>query len=125
MLLAIDVGNTQTVFGVYEGDALKHHFRLATDRRRTHDEYGVLFREILNDMGIDLGDLTGVCLASVVPPLTQIFSEMSEKRLGMSPLVIGPGCRTGMSILYDNPKKVGADRIVNGVAGFERRRQFK
>lgn len=120
MLLVIDVGNTQTVFGVYEGSVLRHHFRLATDRKRTHDEYGVLFREILNDMGVELQAIAGVCLASVVPPLTQIFVRMSEARLGISPLVVGPGCRTGMPILYDNPREVGADRIVNGVAGYER-----
>ena len=123
MLLVIDVGNTQTVFGVYQGETLKHHFRLATDRKRTHDEYGVLFREILSDMGIDLKEISGVCLASVVPPLTQIFTRMSEERIGLSPLVVGPGCKTGMPILYDNPREVGADRIVNGVAGYERFRE--
>lgn len=120
MLLVIDVGNTQTVFGVYDKNELKHHFRLATDRKRTHDEYGVLFREILHDMGVELAQITGVCLASVVPPLTQIFSRMCEARMGVQPLVVGPGCKTGMPILYDNPREVGADRVVNGVAGFER-----
>ncbi len=120
MLLVIDVGNTQTVFGVYDARELKHHFRLATDRKRTHDEYGVLFREVLHDMGLEPSNISGVCLASVVPPLTQIFSTMCETRLGVRPLIVGPGCKTGMPILYDNPREVGADRVVNGVAGFER-----
>ena len=120
MLLAIDVGNTQAVFGIFEGNVLQHHFRLSSEARRTYDEYGVLLREILHDRGIAIEAINRVVLASVVPPLTKVYQDMSTSRLGIEPIVVGPGVRTGMPILYDNPREVGADRIVNGVAGYER-----
>ena len=120
MLLAIDVGNTQTVCGVYDGATLAHHVRLSTDRTRTDDEYGVLLRELLGEKGIGLDAIEAAVLASVVPPLTQVFTRMCESRLGAPPLVIGPGIKTGMPVLYESPRDVGADRIVNGVAGYER-----
>lgn len=122
MLLVIDVGNTQTVFGVYDGARLTHHFRLASDRTRTHDEYGVLLRELLRDAGLTVGNFKAAVMASVVPPLTPILESMCEKKFGLRPLVIEPGIKTGMPILYENPREVGADRIVNGVAGYERYR---
>ncbi len=120
MLLTIDVGNTQTVFGVYDGKRLAYHMRLSTDRGRTHDEYGVLLRELLHEKGVSLAELHAAVLASVVPPLTAVFTRLCETRLGAAPLVVGPGVKTGMPVLYDNPREVGADRIVNGVAGYER-----
>jgi type III pantothenate kinase len=120
MLLAIDVGNTHTVFGVYDGDSLAHHFRLSTDYKRTTDEYGILLRELLHDVQLDMKALTAAALDSVVPPVTGVIARLCEERLGVTPLVIGPGVKTGMPILYDNPREVGADRIVNGVAGYER-----
>ncbi len=120
MLLAIDVGNTQTVFGIFEGEQLCHHFRLSSGRSRTHDEVGVLLREVLHDRGIAIEAIDEVVLASVVPPLTRVFGDMARERLKIEPVVVGPGVKTGMPILYDNPREVGADRIVNGVAGFER-----
>jgi type III pantothenate kinase len=120
MLLAIDVGNTQAVFGIFEGNVLQHDFRLSSESRRTYDEYGVLLREILHDRGIAIEAIDRVVLASVVPPLTKVYQDMSTSRLGIEPVVVGPGVRTGMPILYDNPREVGADRIVNGVAGYER-----
>lgn len=122
MLLAIDVGNTQTVVGLYEGGHLAHHFRLASDRRRTQDEYGVLLRELLHEVGVDRARIDDAVLASVVPPLTAVFQQMCRSGFQCEPLVVGPGVKTGMPILYENPREVGADRIVNGVAGYERYR---
>src|SRR5689334_3885753 len=99
MLLAIDVGNTQTVFGVYDGTTLKEHVRLSTERNRTHDEYGVLVRELLAERGIAMQSISDAVLASVVPPLTRTFERMCESRLKKPPLVIGPGIKTGMPVL--------------------------
>lgn len=122
MLLAIDIGNTQTVLGVYDGGRLVHHVRLSTDRGRTHDEYGVIVRELLGEQELELACIDAAVLASVVPPLTPVFVRMCESRLGGAPLVVGPGVKTGMPVLYESPRDVGADRIVNGVAGYERYR---
>ncbi len=123
MLLVIDVGNTQTVFGVYDGTRLAEHVRLSSDRERTHDEYGILLRELLLERGIDMKQLAAAVLSSVVPPLTHTMVRLCERRLGVAPMVIGPGIKTGMPVLYENPREVGADRIVNGVAGYERWRR--
>lgn len=119
MLLAIDVGNTNIVVGLYDGDELVRHFRLSTDRQRTDDEYGVLLRQLLDEHGIAMSAVHAAVLASVVPPLTEVWRRVCRSRLGAEPLVIGPGVRTGMPVLYENPREVGADRIVNGVAGYE------
>jgi type III pantothenate kinase len=119
MLLAIDVGNTNTVVGVYDGEKLAHHFRLSSDRDRTSDEYGVLLRALLADVGIGRKDVTAAVLASVVPPLTPVFERACKACWSLAPLVIGPGVKTGMPVLYESPREVGADRIVNGVAGYE------
>ena len=120
MLLVVDVGNSHTVVGLYEGTTLAQHFRLSTDRHRTDDEVGVLLREMFQDAGIEFGQIRAAALASVVPPITRVMARMCERKIGISPLVVGPGVRTGMPILYENPREVGADRIVNGVAGYER-----
>ena len=122
MLLVIDVGNTNTVFGVYESPtgALLHHFRIESSRQRTTDEYGILFRQLLAAKGVDSRELKDSILASVVPTLTQTFEQVCTEYCGGPALVVGPGIKTGMPILYDNPKEVGADRIVNAVAAFER-----
>ena len=122
MLLVIDVGNTHTVFGVYKGTILTHHFRLSTDSSRTSDEYGVLLRELLLDVDIAFRDISAAALASVVPPATGVFHHMCVSRLGFAPLVVEPGVKTGMPILYEHPRDVGADRIVNAVAGYESQR---
>ncbi|MBI5512087.1 MAG: type III pantothenate kinase [Deltaproteobacteria bacterium] len=120
MLLAIDVGNTNIVFGSFDGAKLSAHFRLATDHRRTPDEYGVLLRAMLVDAGLNPKDIAGVVMASVVPPLSDVLRAMCHERLKREPLVVGPGIKTGMPILTDNPREVGADRVVNGVAAYER-----
>jgi type III pantothenate kinase len=116
MLLTIDVGNTNTVLGLHQGAELKAHWRLTTRREQTADEYGILVRNLFATAAIDPARIEGVALASVVPPLTSVLVELSRHYLGHDPLVVEPGVRTGMPILYEPPGDVGADRIVNGVA---------
>jgi type III pantothenate kinase len=118
MLLTIDVGNTNTVLGVFEGERLRQHWRLTTRREQTPDEYGILVRNLFGSTGLDPKGIDAVALASVVPPLTPVLVELSRQYLGQEPLVVGPGVKTGMPILYEPPGDVGADRIVNGVAAF-------
>ena len=122
MLLAIDVGNTNTVLGLFRDESLVRHWRLATDPRRTSDEYGVLVLSLLREAGIAPSVVEAVIIASVVPPLQIALTELSRRCFGREPLFVGPGTRTGMPILYDNPREVGADRIVNAVAAYERYR---
>lgn len=119
MLLTIDVGNTNTVLGVFRGADLVAHWRLTTRREQTADEYGILVRSLFAGSGLEPGGVGHVALASVVPPLTPVLVELARSYLGREPLVIGPGVETGMPILYEPPGDVGADRIVNGVAAFE------
>jgi type III pantothenate kinase len=120
MLLAIDVGNTHTVFGLYDGERLRHHWRLESERERTVDEYGVLLRILL--AGVGLPAIDGIAISSVVPPTTQVIDAWCRSYLGRAPLVVGPGVRTGMPILYDDPQQVGSDRVANAVAAYERTR---
>ncbi len=120
MLLAIDVGNTNTVFGVFDGARLRDHWRIETSGRKTADEYGILVRELFGFSGVDPRSVDAVAASSVVPPLNGVVDQMSRRFFGVRPLFVGPGVRTGMPILYENPREVGADRIVNGVAAFER-----
>src|SRR6476469_7588077 len=120
LLLTIDVGNTNTVLGVHDGEDLKAHWRLTTRREQTADEYGILVRSLFASSGIDPAAVDGVMLASVVPPLTPVLVGLSRQFLGREPIVVEPGVRTGMPVLYEPPGDVGADRIVNGVAAFER-----
>ncbi|HET7293749.1 MAG TPA: type III pantothenate kinase [Vicinamibacteria bacterium] len=116
MLLTIDVGNTNTCLGLHDGPALKADWRLTTRREQTADEYGILVRNLFATSGVKPEDIAGVALASVVPPLTGVLVELSRQYLGHEPLVVEPGVKTGMPILYEPPGDVGADRIVNGVA---------
>ena len=118
MFLAIDVGNTHTVLGVYEGKTLRHHWRLKTDTASTADEYGVLVRNLLS--GVGNPRVAGTAVACVVPAMNRTIELLCKNYLGLSPLLIGPGVRTGMPILYDKPQEVGADRIVNAIAAYER-----
>lgn len=120
MLLVIDVGNTNIVLGVYKETELLDHWRISTDRQRTTDEYGVLIRELfyLNDLRAD--DINAIIISSVVPPVVPTLERMCQRYFGLSPLLIGPGVKTGMDIRYDNPREVGADRIVNAVAAYEK-----
>ncbi len=120
MLLTLDVGNTNTVLGVFRGKELVAHWRLTTARDQTVDEYGILTRDLFTLAELEPKGINGVIISSVVPPLNRTLAEMSRKYLNQKPLFVEPGVKTGMAILVDNPLEVGADRIVNGVAAFER-----
>lgn len=119
MLLVIDVGNTNTVLGIFKEDRLVEHWRLTTSRTRTTDEYGILLKTLFDMSEVGMTEVTGCIIACVVPPMLPMYEEMVKRYFKMQPLVIGPGVRTGMPILYENPREVGADRIVNAVAAFE------
>lgn len=120
MLLAIDVGNTNIVLGVFDGHALIRSWRLQTVRERTPDELGLLVDALFAHDKIDRAKVQGIVLGSVVPPLTTTTRAMVERYFGVKALTIEPETDTGMPILYDNPSEVGADRIVNGVAAYAR-----
>ena len=120
MLLTLDVGNTNTVLGLYRDTELVAHWRLTTARDQTVDEYGILTRELFTLAEIDPAAVTGVIISSVVPPLNPTLEEMSERYFHVKALFIEPGVKTGMPVLYENPQEVGADRIVNSVAAFSK-----
>lgn len=116
MLLAIDIGNTNIAFGVFEGEKMRATWNVAADIYKTADEYAVLLLNLLPREGLGLSDIHHVIICSVVPPLEPIFEELSKRYLGISPLVVGPGVKTGVRIGTDNPREVGADRVVNAAA---------
>ena len=120
MLLTIDVGNTNTVLGVFRGEELIANWRLTTAREQTVDEYGVLTRNLFTLAGLDRDAITGVIISSVVPPVNWTLGEMARKYFGKKALFVELGVKTGMAVLVDNPSEVGADRIVNGVAAFHK-----
>ncbi len=120
MLLVVDVGNTHTVVGLYREKSLEHTFRWSTEVARTEDEIWVLLRGLLQDTSVIATEIRKVAIASVVPPMTSVFRNLCQRRLSLEPVVVGPGIKTGMPIRYDAPREVGADRIVNGVAAYER-----
>jgi type III pantothenate kinase len=120
MLLAVDVGNTQTVLGLYDGERLARHWRVATEAERTGDELGVLVGRLLELHDAGFEDVGGVCLSSTVPPLARAYQELVRDYLDARLLVLGPGTRTGIPIVYDDPREVGPDRIANAVAARER-----
>jgi type III pantothenate kinase len=115
VLLAVDVGNTQTVFGTYDGVELTEHWRVATERTHTGDELGALYRSFL-----DLTQIDGICLSSTVPQLSQSYDEFAARYTDAELLEVGPGSKTGIPIRYDDPREVGPDRIANSVAASER-----
>lgn len=116
MLLVMDVGNSHIKFGVYENDQLKHHWRLHTNREATDDEYAIMVTHLLREKGIRTSQINGVAIASVVPPLKHMLENMCRHYFSLEPLAVGPGVRTGLNILYENPREVGSDRIANAVA---------
>jgi type III pantothenate kinase len=116
MLLAIDVGNTNLTLGLYEGDSLGPRWRLATDHERMPDEYGLQFVGLLSHEGKRVEDISGICFASVVPPLTSKIVQACNTYLNRDPLVVDAGVKTGVRVRYENPKAVGADRIADAVA---------
>lgn len=119
MLLVYDVGNTNIVLGVYEGKKLVHSFRIATDRSKTSDEFGILINQLFEYNNLSLKGIEAAIISSVVPPIMHTLESMTIKYCNVKPLIVGPGIKTGINIKYDNPKEVGADRIVNAVAAYE------
>jgi type III pantothenate kinase len=120
MLLAVDVGNTNIVYGLFEGEALVHQFRVESARGRTSDEYAVQLHALLAMQGIDAAQIDAAIIACVVPSLNEPMARLVKRGFGRDALVVGPGIRTGMAILIENPREVGADRIADAVAGFDK-----
>lgn len=119
MLLAVDVGNTNIVLGVYESNDLIKYWRLSTNRNQTADEYGIRICSLFTHSDLDFHKVDAIAISSVVPPIMPTLEEMAQSYFNVRPLIIGPGVKTGMPILYDNPREIGADRVVNAIAGFE------
>lgn len=120
MVLVFDVGNTNIVLGVYEDRELVANWRLSTNRNRTSDEYGVMLKELFDIAGLEMKSIHAMVISTVVPPVTYTLEKMCRKFFKISPLVVGPGIKTGLPVKYENPREVGADRIVNAVAGIEK-----
>lgn len=123
MLLVIDVGNTNIVLGLYREQQLLRSWRLATDKSRTVDEYAMVIHELFRMAGHQFTDIDDVIISSVVPPMLGILEGLCRDYFQRKPYIVGPGIKTGMPILYDNPREVGADRIVNAVAAYEKYRR--
>jgi len=119
MILAIDVGNTNIVLGVYRGKQLLTHWRLSSIKDNSEDEYGIMILSLFDHAKLDYRDIRGIIISSVVPDKMDPLERMCRKYFGIKPMIVGPGIKTGINIRYDNPKEVGADRIVNAVAGYE------
>jgi len=119
MILVIDVGNTNIVIGIYHQKELLHHWRLSTNRSATVDEYGIMIDNLFRYAEIQVKHIDGVIVSSVVPPLMFVLESLCTKYIKKAPLIVGPGVKTGLNIRYENPKEVGADRIVNAVAAIE------
>ncbi|NLC06435.1 MAG: type III pantothenate kinase [Syntrophomonadaceae bacterium] len=120
MILVFDVGNTNMVLGVYQGEKLLTHWRISSDRQKTSDEFGMLIRSLFDYQGLDMRAIKAVVISSVVPPLNPVLEEMSRRYFQVQPLEVGPGVKTGIALKYENPREVGADRVVNAVAAYER-----
>jgi type III pantothenate kinase len=120
MLLTMDVGNTNTVLGVFRGKEMLAHWRLTTARDQTVDEYGILTSNLFSLAGLSTSNVNGIIISSVVPPLNATLAQMAERYFRHKALFVEPGVKTGMPVLYDSPQEVGADRIVNSVAAFEK-----
>ena len=119
MIFVLDVGNTNTVLGVYDEEILKYHWRIETSRNKTEDEYGMVIKSLLQHEGLSFDQFDGIIISSVVPPIMFALERMCKKYFGIKPLIVGPGIKTGLNIKYENPREVGADRIVNAVAGIQ------
>jgi len=116
MLLAIDIGNTSITLGVYQGEKLRQRWRISTNQHRMPDEYGLQINNLLTHKDVKINDISGICLASVVPPLTGTFLQVCREYLKQEPLVVDAGIKTGVRIMYEPPRSVGADRIVDAAA---------
>ncbi|WP_314001829.1 type III pantothenate kinase [uncultured Paenibacillus sp.] len=120
MILVVDVGNTNIVLGIYRGKRLLHHWRLSTNRSATVDEYGITIHNLFAYAGLQMSDIDGVIISSVVPPLMRTLEQLCSGYFRKTPYIVGPGIKTGLNIRYENPREVGADRIVNAVAAIEK-----
>ena len=119
MLLVVDLGNSNIVLGTYEGEKLYRHWRISTERQKTSDEYGMMLHDLFSYHGINMSDIKAVIISSVVPPLVVPMEKMCERYFHLKPLVVGPGIKTGIRLKYENPREIGADRIVNVVGAYE------
>ena len=119
MLLVFDIGNSNIVMGTYEGKKLLRHWRISTDRQKTGDEYGMLINDLFRFQGIRMSDVDAIIISSVVPPLVVPLAKMCERYFRLRPLIVGPGIKTGIKLKYENPREIGADRIVNSVGAYE------
>ena len=119
MLLVFDIGNSNIVLGTYEGKKLLKHWRISTDRQKTGDEYGMLMNNLFAYQGIKMTDIDAIIISSVVPPLVVPMIKMCERYFHIKPLIVGPGIKTGIRLNYENPRSIGADRIVNVVGAYE------
>lgn len=120
MILVCDVGNTNIVLGVYEDKEILRAWRISTDRNKTSDEYGVSIKQLFEYENLDIDNIESIIISSVVPTIMHALENMSRRYFKKEPIIIGPGIKTGINIKYDNPKEVGADRIVNAVAAYEK-----
>ncbi|EOR26701.1 MULTISPECIES: type III pantothenate kinase [Clostridium] len=123
MILVVDVGNTNIVLGVYKNSEIISSWRISTDAKKTSDEYSIQFMQLFIQGNLKPDDIKGIIISSVVPNIMHSLENMIKKIFGINPLVVGPGVKTGINIKYDNPKEVGADRIVNAVAAHEKYRK--
>ncbi|MFH0844457.1 MAG: type III pantothenate kinase [Pseudomonadota bacterium] len=123
MLLCIDIGNTNIVLGVTDKGRILHHWRIRTERDVTSDELGIMIGNLFNSIKIQSNDIHHIIISCVVPPLLNTFEEFSRRYFNTRPMIVGPGVKTGMPIHYDNPREVGADRVVNAVAAYEKYRE--
>jgi type III pantothenate kinase len=120
MLLAVDIGNTNIALGVFDGKDLIQHWKIRSEQGKTSDEYEIILLNLLSLADLEVKSILSVIISSVVPPLTPVFQNLSQDFLNVNPLVVGPGLKTGMPILYGNPQEVGADRVVASVAAFDK-----
>jgi len=123
MLLAIDAGNSNILLGVFKGDTLLYNWRLLTEVEKTCDEYGILFQNMYRSANLRSEETEAIIISCVIPPLMSTFEELCQKYFHINPLIVGPGVKTGIPIHYDNPREVGADRIVNAVSAYEHYRK--
>lgn len=120
MILVFDVGNTNMVLGVYKNRELIAHWRLSTNRNSTSDEYGIMLKDLFDIAGLKMKSIEAMVISTVVPPITYTLEKMCNRYFNIEPLIVGPGIKTGLPVKYENPKEVGADRIVNAVAAIEK-----
>lgn len=119
MILVLNVGNSNITLGIYRDDQLIHHWRMETDRHKTEDEYAMQIKSFFTHVGIVFEDIRGIIISSVVPPIMYALEEMCRTYFKIKPIIVGPGVKTGLNIKYENPREVGADRIVNAVAAID------